>query len=258
MVRSGSTLQFNLAREILQASGQKVITAFQTPAEFVLDWEKGHYRDAQCILIKTHQTDISNVFRAGLEPLIAYIYRDLRDVYLSGKEKFGWKGESTLCRMLDKAVDGYKYIRTLPDDICLVQTYEQLFNDRKKSILDLAEFLSIDLPVAKVDGIHEHYSLDKIKAEIQSNKKQRIYLLYRKLERNIPRPIRGLLKKSRRLRDFKSQIRSNKVDSSTMFHADHISKRNGVPGQWKKHLNDGEIYLIETRYRNFLMDNNYI
>jgi len=257
MKRSGSTLQFNFVREIIQASGQQVATAFQTPAEFTRNWKDGHYADAQTILIKTHQADFSDVFMAGLRPLITYTYRDLRDVYLSGKEKFGWNGKEDLCRMLDEAVENYSRVRELPDDVCLIQSYEQLYNDRRRSILELAKFLSLPLQDSMADEICGHYSIHRIKEQIDSNRKQRIYLIYRKIERNTPGFIRRLLKKSSWLRDVKNKIRSSKVDDSTMFHADHISSRQGVPGQWKNYLEASEIALIEERYSEFLVDNGY-
>ena len=233
MSRSGSTLQYNICRNLVEQldvgkgegffGGDQLITLQQT----FWDWGK----DDQFHVIKIHDFYPQAVeMSLNGSVKICYVYRDIRDVAASLKNK-DKVNEEGLIATLDQAIEVYHKIKGVPN--LLIQRYENVVFDVPKAIKEIVVFLGLK---ASEDVIKR---VDK-ESSIQSAKKVMLSLA-------------GSIQNT--------EIKTDQqflYDSKTLLHHNHISNNSGASGVWRVDLEQEEINLITDRYKSWLMEVNYL
>ena len=110
MIRSGSTLQYNIARNIIEKQKIGSVEGYFQEMQFskledrLTDWEN----DTAYHLIKAHDLPVNIFKKLPSDSIkILYIYRDIRDVAASAKDKLKLTGKELL-QSLDKALVTYE------------------------------------------------------------------------------------------------------------------------------------------------------
>ena len=236
MFRSGSTLQYNLARELLERLGcgtghgffdGEAITADRNEIQRWLNDEKLH-------IVKTHKIppivfdpQFFNRFR------ILYIYRDLRDVAVSLKrrDQYASYSDKKLLQVLDLAVDIFNRVTPLPN--ALIQQYETLTNDLDTALHEIAGFLNMPIDPKTANHVIHACSIDGIEPAIKRTR----------LRQKISSSRFGAM-----LRKWK--LLSRTYDSRTLLHGNHISTSRGA-SVWRVALTTDDANFIFERYKNW-------
>ena len=240
MPRSGSTLQYNIARLLVTklqigfAEGFISKKGLERSKTKLLDWETSTlYHVIKSHIIHPEWMETSSMNRCYL-----YIYRDIRDVAVSIKNKFGHEGNK-LILSLDNAIDGYEKISKMrgKNNICW-QKYEDVVRDIPTAIMEQASFLKLKPDHQVKREIVQECNIDhvnKIIQKLQGNYRTKLCSFFRKLHMPV-----------------------NNFDSESLYHPDHISKNNGAIGGWKSELSKEEVDIIESRYNSWLRTHNYL
>jgi hypothetical protein len=257
MIRSGSTLQYNIARSIVEAvklgKGEGWISPdrLEEKRSDIVVWA----REKEIHIIKSHviPRPFSELGNDG-EVRFCYIYRDIRDVAVSAKNKWP-SGRKELLEGLDKAVATYYEIQSLR--FVLTQRYECVINDLFTMTREIADFLDLHPTDDLVHRVAEENSLEKAQTKaintahdlgkIMKSVLLRIGLRLRAQDfmRIIGIPI-----------SWRRSLRDALIfqDDRTLLHPDHISKNRGSVGVWRKELTEEEISIISTRYKKWLQE----
>lgn len=245
MQRSGSTLQYELVKKILNFYEKSFVEygyAQIGDENSVLNFlgeEKAEFH-----LVKTHDLlDLNEV-----KKVVIYSWRDIRDVAASIKNKFG-KKDKILLTTIDQCVEEHYKIISSAD---IVQIYNSLVNNKPKCIEELAVILGFN-----INSLNAAIIIDSLKRDETSMKKFSIlgsiktYLL-----KWINTPIaKDIASKLHLSKAFKEIIRSNLVQHSIgSFHYGHITKNNGMSGTYNKYLTDTEINYLDTYYQDLYLD----
>jgi hypothetical protein len=227
MYRSGSTVQYQIAAEIVERSklGQRVGSIVYD--DFIALSEK--YKNTDTILVaKAH-----HCFEEARESLSSggakgiYSYRDLRDVVVSWSKKNEFKiAEVLQSDFIDLCLDGYYQWTTAPH--VLVSRYEDFFTDLTTETAQIAAHLGVKLAPETIRNIAEAFSLEN----------QKTYLNKFDFE------TQGFV--------YNADIR---VDLHSGLHSNHI--RSGAAGEWKQELTDTEVAAIEQKCLYWLAGRSY-
>lgn len=224
MKRSGSTLQFQLAAHLVEGAGlgtrvgwtEKFADAVTLTAD-VHTWKvyKNH----------NYSEDIAEKFRIGQAKGI-YVYRDLRDVFVSFMHKQDAPFERLWQRdILRELVENEKKWTALPD--MLISRYEVMTQDVAAEVDRIAAHLGIPVSPDEARAIAHEYSVELQKARTNN------------------------------LRDVRKLNSKITFDSHSLLHDNHISKTQGQIGQWREYLSRPQIDLIEKRYGDWLTAHGY-
>lgn len=238
MIRSGSTLQYNMIRELVEkhrlGKGQGFYTKnnINTSKNLVQKWKD----DQLFHVIKMHDLyDIDLYKKAGESMRIIYIYRDIRDVAVSVKRKFGHT-DNTLIDVLDEAV-AVSYELNKYDNV-LTQRYEDVISNISYALNEQTNFLKISANKVILDEIKNNCSLENMILKT----------------RNIQKDWKVVFKKQ----IMKIGFRKNHIyDNKTLLHPDHVSENRGAVGLWRKALTGYEISILTDRYNQWLNEHNY-
>ena len=239
MMRSGSTLQYNIARTLAEKTGTGIGQGFFTDdqltnlGERLLQWGK----EQNYYVIKTHDfnPNVAEMTSAGLAKVF-YIYRDIRDVAASAKRKFGSKGVRDLVTGLDRVIDVHYRIKAM--DNVLWQKYEDVVADNTSAIWAQADSLKLQPTEDIVSEVAKECSLENADR------------IGRSLQKALGVKVKSLLRSG-------AGIPINIYDKYTLLHPDHISRNAGAIGAWRTELTDQETCIITERYRLWLHDEGY-
>ncbi|MEX0365277.1 MAG: hypothetical protein AB3N22_04370 [Ruegeria sp.] len=211
MLRSGSSLQFNLARLLVQAAGHRdVKTAFvERPTEQDI---QALVAQGRPLVLKTHHFPLHDLYqRLGVRVL--YCHRDLRDVAASIRKKWN--------EPFDEILDDLNYMRAvqaqlgaLPDGMLLSQPYALLSRHPDRAAQAIATHLDLDLTLTDIRRVADQLDLRAVQ--------------------------RGLSDRSRR-----DWAKVNGVDPITYFHHNHISADQGQDGTWRTQFSQAELRRLE-------------
>src|SRR5688500_9700344 len=116
MNRSGSTLQYNMARLLAEKTGAGQGESFlnQDELDAHLSLLEEWAAEERLHILKTHDLPpaASHLWENGSLRLL-YIYRDIRDVAASMKRIWNYEGEA-LFTALDQAIETYHVMRAMP------------------------------------------------------------------------------------------------------------------------------------------------
>jgi hypothetical protein len=263
MIRSGSTLQYNLVRSLLE-HGDAGCGEGYVPAED-FDVMRGCFRrwanDEQMHVVKTHDFyKESAALVSDGSAKICYTYRDLRDVASSIYRVWRHKGDD-LIRILDDAVATYYSIESLPQGV-FYQKYEDLVRDIRSGASDTADFLGL----SPADDVLDLVAIECSKAAA-INKAARYQLSTGfRLKSAIRRT--GAFRIIKRLPGKEVIPRSalfylkrlmHPYDQRTLLHVNHVSREAAsVSGFSEDELPKSDSGIVSERYKDWLKQKGYI
>ena len=237
MIRSGSTLQYNMIRMLIDELGAGQAEGFfekddvDSSKLMFSEWEE----DSKFHIIKMHEMYPFMPEENREEKVcVLYIYRDIRDVAVSAKRKFGLQGND-LIGALDRAIYLSDKIKNLPNVLC--QRYEDVFININEGIKEQAIFFGLSVSDQVIEKISKKCSIHSAISNTQ--KSQRDWKMnVRKFLRTLRFPVTW-------------------YDKDTLLHPDHISDNKGMVGVWEFSLSEEEKSMINNKYYNWLIANNY-
>ena len=239
MPRSGSTLQYNLVRGIVEITDNGSGQGFFDPNQAVDSYsqferwaeEPGfHVIKTQAVfpgLNKLLQSDKAS---------ICYTFRDLRDVAASLERRFKGQGKE-LYKILDDIVTEYYTIQGFPHLISV--RYEEMTSDLEGTVSHMAQALGISPKPAEIISVAEEFSLSSAKKKIE-----RFELRYK---------IADVIRKG--LAKCGIDYVPSFFDSKTLMHSGHIAPENSSR---EDYLPADQIARITDIHREWLVECGYI
>jgi len=267
MMRAGSTLQYNIVRSLIEKMQLGVGEGFLEESQF-RNYEAQFdqwARNTSCHVIKTHEIYPKSVeMVASGEMKICYIYRDIRDVAVSTKRKFGYEG-SDLFKALDHAISTYYEMKTIQG--VLWQKYENVIKDLSGSVRAIDFYLDLGATDDVILAVDRSCSIDRAMKTIENmslNVKFMNFIykhflpIINNLAKRLPQNLKCILRKTP-ISVLQQEIRSPKhrTDECSLIHPDHISKDRGAVGVWRKRLHTKEIEVLTDRYKAWYLDAGY-
>ena len=249
MIRSGSTLQYNIVRSLLEnmklgkGHGYFDANEYVVPERQLKQWANDKYYH----VIKMHDLHpkAEEMTKSGLVK-ICYIYRDIRDVAVSANNIWSDKGEK-LIESLDKAIKIYYDIKKIPN--VPMQKYEDVVGNLPNAVKEIADFLNINPNEEVINVIVRDCSIESMKKiSIKMIFIKKLLIFMRTIT---PTKLRPFLRKASGLRGYAY------FDKNTLLHPGHISKNIGAIGVWKTALEKHEINIITTRYQSWFIEAGY-
>lgn len=226
MLRSGSTLQYNVAASLLELKGPL------TRAGFLGNFSNPEVRaklDAMkaapgWTIVKTHEARLERSFYDN-RVRVLFSYRDVRDIAASIKKKWAYPFEQILSD-IDAMIEIERAFGDIPD--VLVQSYDKLYSELPGATHEIANFLGVRATEADIQTIAAGQAIEK-QAESRG----------------------GVLSKLMGL------VKRKGYDQRTLLHADHISATGGRDGDWMNQFETGEISVLNERFADWLHRHGY-
>ncbi|MEM1157503.1 MAG: hypothetical protein AAF649_08185 [Verrucomicrobiota bacterium] len=249
MQRSGSTLQYNIGRKIIEGKihqsdivvfGALEPDSFDSFRDLVLSSKeklilaKAHWLPEEMVQLLT--SDHASFF---------YISRELKDVYYSGKRKEGWDLDD-FSESIDLNLTSFSLLRETGADT-LVQRYEDLMADMPSSTLEIARFLNIELSDQQVNEIARSQDVNLVVAsQGQMGTWPSLRVKLRNSAKSLPPGIIHFFKRSDLICTLVKRYLGNKdYDGKSLIHVNHISESKGASGAWKGNISEKEIQFID-------------
>ncbi|MGD0206460.1 MAG: sulfotransferase domain-containing protein [Verrucomicrobiota bacterium] len=262
MSRAGSTLQYNLARTLVER--------LKAGSGLGFSLEEGELRrrvesiqDQHIVgVLKTYNRDLNWVSGWRGRVSILFIYRDLRDVYSSQKKKGRANlDDSNLEDFITRTnsdLDVIEKLRTTHR--MLSQKYEEVFLDLGTAARQIADFLGLQANEDDVAVTRQLNTVDAALAEIG-----RAFSVRQRLVCHINRFLRKQHQSGRAVASalgLKSVVRmmipsNDIVSGGFMLHPDHISISRGQPGKWKEELPECVAGRIAECFEKWLEEHGY-
>jgi hypothetical protein len=226
MIRSGSTLQYQLTKEIVESSGYGIGVGWMDKEQLKFELQKTT-DEKKLKVVKCHDyfKEVSDLILRDKAKGI-YVYRDLRDVIVSLMNKRNQNFESIFSiEMIKSLIDHnmkWNRIETL-----YVSKYEEMMTNLPDEISNIAALLEISIDNSFVTNVAQKYSL--------KNQKKRIS------EFNY--------------NDLGTHSVDDVYDSSSLLHKDHI--HSGKSKQWETELSRYQIASIENIAYEWLIEKDY-
>ena len=228
MMRSGSTLQYQLAAELVERRGLGRRLGYAAEADFPRVRRAADAGTSGCKVFKAHTctAEMQSLFGEG-RACALYIFRDLRDVALSLMRKYTFTFEDLLAaRWLDQVVaDGEEWTR-LPG--VLVSCYEKTVGDLREEVERIAAHLGIAISPAACLELAAAHDLERQREHV------------RKIQRR------------KAAEDPQGALF---FDERTLLHHDHI--RSGAVGEWRRVFTLAQTALLEDRFKGWLLARGY-
>jgi hypothetical protein len=226
MRRSGSTLQYQIATDLVTRRGVGTGLGYVQPMEFE-NLARNHGANSQFKVVKTH------AYIPGAERLLEsgqakalYSHRDIRDVVVSLM-----KMQKTDFRQLRDEGMVYALLKEYEDwnrtGEILVSRYEDITAYLPREIGRIAAYLGVSLAEGEADELATEYALDRQKERI--NRFQTSQLA--------------------------ETLDGFKIDAKTLLHDNHIN--SGSQGQWRDALSRLEAALVEHMARDWMREHGY-
>jgi hypothetical protein len=226
MRRSGSTLQYQIATDLVTRRGVGEGLGYVVPEEFDRQIE-AHKSDHRLKVVKTHAfiAGAGRLLQSGQAKAL-YSYRDIRDVVVSlmqmQKVPFAkLRDEGMIYALLKEHADWSRAGKAL------VSRYEQLTADVAGEVARIAAYLGIELRDGEAAAVAAEYALERQKERISHLDPQ--------------------------------QLRENpdgsRYDAAMLLHSNHIN--SGTQGRWQNVLSRREVALVEHIARDWMREQGY-
>lgn len=224
MKRSGSTLQYQLTAHLVETAGlgrrigwTERFSDAQAQATTISGWKvyKNHNYEAAI------GAEMAQGHGKGL-----YIYRDLRDVFVS----FMYKQNAPFDRLwkrdiLRELIEQYDLWTAHPQ--VLISRYETMMSDVPAEIRRIATHLGIPIDPTDAERIAAEYAVDKQIERIENAREVQV-------------------------------VNEKAVfDTHHLLHENHISEHQGQVGQWRASLTMEQAGRIAERYGDWLEARGY-
>jgi hypothetical protein len=220
MLRSGSTLQYNLAAAVMERHCSLVragfIGGFADPRVVA---RLAAMRDSQdWHIVKTHEPPLEHAFYNGRVRTL-FSRRDPRDIAASIRKKWDKPFAEILSDIADMAEIGQQTM-ALPD--ALVQEYSDLYENLEGCVAQLGRFLSVPLSPAEVSAIAAEHAVEKVAERLQQRRTNPLFNALRLISAR------------------------HRIDPKTQMHDDHISPSRGRDGDWRNCFSAQEIEMLHA------------
>jgi FkbM family methyltransferase len=223
-LRSGSTLQFNLAGELVERLGIGKRIKYYKPNEFPEAQEsEKEYKGFK--VFKTHVlTDsIKKEFLEG-KAVGLYSYRDIRDVIVSLMHKNSViYSEDDIQQIAEDYMYHYSEWMSVKKYLCMTE-YANLYYHLEDEVERVAFFLGQKISKSAKIDIAKFLNIESQKGLLESSK------------------------------NF-TKIGNHKFEKNYLLHSNHIN--NGSVGQWKSQLSKKQLIATEKVSSDWLSSNNY-
>ena len=233
----------NVVREILKISQFRVypIKIPHTDTENFEIYKKESLKDKTNFnkyVFKVHTILKSDLPRSKILTTI----RDPRDVCVSFKEfmKSDFKSALDATKNIIRYVKIYK---TFNKNYLKFFKYEDIEKNSIEIILKISKFIECKINFQEAENISIKFNKNNVKKIIKINDE----ILNSKIKN------KEKINKSDIVHISKDNYRS--FDTDTGFQTNHISARNS--GDWKKVFSAEEIEIINSEFKDFLVENNY-
>lgn len=235
MPRSGSTLQSNIGKFILEGSG------IGRRVEWSVDWQedldslKRMISATEVYLLKTHWvSDAVLALACENGDTVSFLvsHRDVRDVAVSMMVKFDYSFNKAVQR-IGQAIDNIERLRNTECKV-LEQDYSLLRYDLQKAVEDIASFINVNLS----DDDRDRYCSElNIELSYKKSRNKKIYF-----------------ESVRRKLAFLLRTKFPYADSELMLHSGHVSEHKGESGIWKKRLPEKQCKVLTDKFPNWLSE----
>ncbi len=226
MRRSGSTLQYQIATDLVTRRGIGEGLGYVLPEDFE-KLAQEHGGDGRFKIVKTH------AFLPAAGPLLRrgqakglYSYRDIRDVIVSlmtmQNVPFAHLRDQGMIYALLKEYDDWLQAGNI-----LVSRYESMVEDLAGEISRMASFIGVRLEEGEAETMATEYSLERQKERINQFSSEQL------VETSV----------------------GTKVHPTMLLHHNHIS--SGRQGRWQQVLSRSEVALVEHIARDWMRDRGY-
>jgi FkbM family methyltransferase len=227
MIRSGSTLQYNIVAEILDLKKLGKKLGWEHHEEFHKIKEK--YEIGKVNVFKNHflTDEIEEELKHTEGSRLVYVYRDIRDVCVSLMEKENKTFEQVFnSKVLHNAIEQYyKIINSSLKKY--IQSYEVMFLNTKREIKEVARFLNVELTTDEIETIYSKISFESQKDNIEKYKENSEYISKGK----------------------------QKFNANTLLHLNHI--KDGGIAKYKQRLSKPQIKQLEDEFGEWLQKLGY-
>ncbi len=232
MIRSGSTLQYNLVRGLVEATGSGRGLGFignPDRDDRLCRWSQ----TSTWHVVKMHGlADWMLEEQARKSIRFFFSHRDLRDVAASAKRKFGWPSPQ-IWQAIDAAIGLQQRLEDIPE--AEIHRYAELSADPSKSLASIAEFLGLPLGDRSKSRILSACSLNSAQ-EVQA-------------------AIRDIM--SAKGVSISEDNKASIFDQTTLLHHNHISPSGGKDDAWHHDLTTDDLRTIDGRYRQWQQNEGY-
>jgi FkbM family methyltransferase len=227
MMRSGSTLQYNIVAEILELKEIGKRLGWEHHEEFYKIKEK--YMSDKYNVFKNHflTDEIEAELKQVDGSILMYVYRDIRDVCISIMDKENKTFEQVFnSKVLHNAIEQY-YKITNSSLKKYIQSYEVMFLNTKREIKEVARFLNVELTTDEIEAIYSKISFESQKDNIEKYKENSEYISKGK----------------------------QKFNANTLLHLNHI--KDGGIAKYKQRLSKPQIKQLEDEFGEWLDELGY-
>jgi len=233
--KAGSTLQYNLVKELLGAT--LAVDYGWTPAAKFANGFRPEYGDenGRHMMLKCHRVPRWVDDDPGDPRLrIVSTYRDLRDVAASAIEFQPDAGWDNAIATLDLSVAEFNRLDGL--GTCLIQRYETMMTDLPGTIRELAAYLGCAPTDDEIDDLAARWQVDaaKERAHAAETPPKRRWWQRRPAKADEP------------------------WDKDTLLWSTHISESKGRPGRYEGVLTADQLAELDERYGDWLRAHNYV
>jgi len=228
MQRSGSTLQFQITAQLVEAAGLGKRVEWVKP-ELFGKLRKAHATEPGWKVFKMHvcTEKMAKEFHRQ-NAMGIYVYRDLRDVMVSMMRKYDMAFDALLDRgFVDDCLLQYQRWTSLPR--VLVSKYETMMADLASEVERIAAHLGIALGAEQYRQIATEHGIEQQRQRIE----------HAKNSSNLRRGV----------------VDSVRFDPHTNLHTNHIHE--GEIGGWKKALAHEQIARLEYKGGAWLRAHGY-
>lgn len=228
MERSGSTVQFQITAQLVEDAGLGKRVEWVKAEEFPKLLEKyDSYNDWKVLKSHRFNNEVCSEFQKNNAKAV-YIYRDLRDVFVSMMRKNSLSFEQLWgSGFLDRCLSEFYKWTSLPG--ILVSKYEEMVADLPGEVERIALHLGLKSDPKKCQAIASDFTLERQLERIEKSKGKEAL---RQGYANGPH-----------------------FDPHTNLHTNHI--HSGEIGGWEGLLIAEQVALIENKTRNWLLAQGY-
>jgi hypothetical protein len=225
MMRSGSTLQYNLAAAVLERRHRLVRAGFVGGfANSAVIARLVAMRDSEgWHIVKTHEPPLQSSFYTDRVHAL-FSRRDPRDIAASIRKKWD-KPFRDILSDISAMVDIGQQTNDMPG--VLVQDYTDLYEDLEGCVTRIAAFLSVPLTREEITAIAAEHAVERVAERLQRRRSNPFVSALRLLAARFA------------------------IDARTQLHDNHISPSAGRDGEWRNCFSQDELNVLDALCTNF-------
>jgi Sulfotransferase domain len=225
MLRSGSTLQYQLAVAILEKTGRG--SGLGDPRNVDCLELANANSSGMMQVLKVHKFKHLQNVEAAIDRRQAkclYTYRDVRDVAVSLMNMRSINFEELIFRNKEVQQSLSDFQAWTSFDGVLISRYEEMVNNIPQEVLKIAKYLNVELSTEDAIALADNYTLDKQKQRIQQWTQG-------------------------------EEFNPSTHESKSLLHHNHIN--SGKSQQWSETLTPLQIAYLESLTETWLCDRGY-